>query len=37
MEEASGGGLAELEDDGSLTGEIRFHIVDNSTFKARPQ
>jgi hypothetical protein len=35
MEEASGDGFAELEDDGSLTGEIRFHNGDQSTFKAR--
>ena len=30
-----GGGLAEPEDDASLTGEIRFHNGDESTFKAR--
>jgi hypothetical protein len=36
MDEASGDGFAELEDDGSLTGEIRFHNGDDSAFKARP-
>lgn len=35
MDEASGDGFAELEDDGSLTGEIHFHNGDESTFKAR--
>jgi hypothetical protein len=36
MDEASGGGSAELQKDGSLTGEIRFHNGDDSTFIARP-
>ena len=35
MDEASGDGWAELQKDGSLTGEIRFHNGDDSTFKAR--
>jgi hypothetical protein len=35
MDEASGDGWAELEDDGNLTGEIKFHLGDESTFKAR--
>ncbi len=36
MEEASGAGWAKLQKDGSLTGEIRFHNGDDSTFQARP-
>lgn len=36
MDEASGDGWAELDKDGALTGEIRFHNGDDSTFKARP-
>jgi hypothetical protein len=35
MDEAFGAGWAELKDDGSLTGGIRFHLGDESTFKAR--
>jgi hypothetical protein len=35
MDEASGDGWAELQKDGSLKGEIRFHNGDDSTFKAR--
>jgi hypothetical protein len=35
MDPASGAGDAELDDDGLLTGEIRFHDGDDSTFKAR--
>jgi hypothetical protein len=35
MDEASGAGWAKLEDDGSLTGEIKFHLGDDSTFKAQ--
>jgi hypothetical protein len=35
MDEASGDGWAELEDDGNLVGEIKFHRGDKSTFKAR--
>ncbi len=35
MDEASGDGWAELQEDGSLTGEIRFHNGDDSTFIAR--
>jgi hypothetical protein len=35
MDQASGAGWAELQKDGSLTGEIRFHNGDDSTFKAR--
>jgi hypothetical protein len=35
MDEASGAGWAELQKDGSLKGEIRFHNGDDSTFKAR--
>jgi hypothetical protein len=33
-DEVSGAGSAELDDDGSLIGEIRFHYGDESTFKA---
>lgn len=36
MDEASGDGWAELQADGSLTGELCFHNGDESTFKARP-
>jgi hypothetical protein len=36
MDEASGDGSAELQKDGSITGEIRFHNGDDSTFIARP-
>ena len=35
MDQASGDGWAELQKDGSLTGEIRFHNGDDLTFKAR--
>ena len=35
MDPASGAGDAELDEDGLLTGEIRFHDGDNSAFKAR--
>ena len=35
MDPASGAGSAKLAPDGSLTGEIRFHHGDESTFKAR--
>ena len=35
MDPASGAGDAELDEDGLLTGEIRFHNGDDSTFKAR--
>jgi hypothetical protein len=35
MDEASGDGWAELEDNGNLTGEIKIHLSDESTFKAR--
>ncbi len=35
MDPASGTGSAKLEPDRSLTGEIRFHRGDESTFKAR--
>jgi hypothetical protein len=35
MDEASGSGSAELNDDGTLTGEISFHLGDESAFKAR--
>jgi hypothetical protein len=36
MDEASGEGWAELQDDGSLNGEIAFHNGDESSFRARP-
>jgi hypothetical protein len=36
MDEASGKGRAELQDDGSLSGEIAFHNGDKSSFRARP-
>jgi hypothetical protein len=35
MDPAFGAGSAKLAPDGSLTGEIRFHRGDESTFKAR--
>ena len=35
-DEISGGGWAELEDDGSITGEITFHNGDETTYRARP-
>jgi hypothetical protein len=34
MDEASGDGWAELEDDGAIEGEIAFHRGDTSTFRA---
>jgi NAD+ dependent glucose-6-phosphate dehydrogenase len=34
-DEVSGHGSAELEDDGTITGEIRFHSGDESAFRAR--
>lgn len=34
MDRACGDGDAELEDDGTLTGEIRFHLGDESSFTA---
>jgi len=35
MDEASGDGDAQLKDDGTLTGQIRFHLGDVSSFTAR--
>ena len=35
MDEASGSGWTKLNDDGSLGGEIKFHLGDRSAFKAR--
>jgi len=35
MDEAQGDGWAQLQDDGSLAGEIRFHGGDDITFTAR--
>jgi hypothetical protein len=35
MDEASGDGDAQLEDDGTLTGDIRFHLGDESSFTAK--
>jgi hypothetical protein len=35
MDHACGDGDAELEEDGTLTGEIRFHLGDESSFTAR--
>ena len=35
MDEVSGEGLALLEDDGSLSGEISFHRGDEAAFKAQ--
>ena len=34
-DEVSGNGWAEIEEDGSISGEITFHNGDESTFKAR--
>ena len=34
-DEVSGSGWAELNDDGTLNGEISFHLDDESTFKAQ--
>ena len=34
MDPVHGDGDAELEEDGTLTGEIRYHLGDESTFKA---
>lgn len=36
MTEVSGDGDADLGPDGSITGEIRFHMGDEATFIARP-
>ena len=35
MDPVRGDGDAELEEDGTLSGEIRFHLGDETTFKAR--
>ena len=35
MDRACGDGDAQLEEDGTLTGEIRFHLGDESSFTAR--
>ena len=35
MDEASGDGHARLKPDGALTGRIRFHLGDVSSFSAR--
>jgi hypothetical protein len=35
MDEAGGDGEAWIDDDGALVGEIRFHLGDESSFKAR--
>ncbi len=35
MTEVSGDGDADLEDDGTITGEIRYHLGDESSFSAR--
>lgn len=35
MDEASGDGFAQIEEDGMLSGEIRFRLGDESAFKAR--
>ena len=35
MDQASGDGDAEIEKDGTLRGEIRFHLGDESSFNAR--
>lgn len=35
MDETSGDGDAQLEDDGTLTGDIRFHLGDESSFTPR--
>ena len=37
MDEAFGDGWTELHDDGSLTGQIRFHNGDDSAFLHRPR
>jgi hypothetical protein len=36
MDEASGDGDAQLEEDGTITGDIRFHLGDESSFIAKP-
>ncbi len=36
MDQVSGDGWAELQQDGSITGEIRFHNGDDSTFQGHP-
>jgi hypothetical protein len=36
MDQANGDGCAELQPDGSLQGEIRFHRGDEATFIAKP-
>lgn len=36
MDQANGDGWAELQRDGSLQGEIRFHRGDEATFVAKP-
>ena len=35
MDETSGDGDAQLEEDGTLTGNIRFHLGDESSFTAK--
>ena len=35
MDETSGDGDAQREDDGTLTGDIRFHLGDEASFAAR--
>lgn len=35
MDEVCGDGIALLQDDGTLSGEISFHLADDATFKAR--
>jgi hypothetical protein len=35
MDHACGDGDAQLEEDGTVTGEIRFHLGDESSFTAR--
>jgi len=35
MDPVRGDGDAELAEDGTLTGEIRYHLGDESAFKAR--
>jgi hypothetical protein len=35
MDPVSGDGWAELDDDGTINGEISFHLGDESAFKAR--
>ena len=35
MDPVCGDGWAELDDDGTINGEISFHLGDESTFKAR--